>query len=335
MPIFPISYSPPRPIHPHRSCDNGAIPTAHLYRQMCEHLNKCARHHPKWFFHSSGIISIPAGGGAGERPRFRFAGHTGLFCRRLRVSAEIALYGSGNPYVQFKVTGGNSKKFYYGNTASTPDDGFDEWGHFEDVIDIAADTDFTMTISDFDNARLVSASVWEETKVADTANGYIWPIFGVHQPIYDAERQSIAQLADNMWKRNGSQVVNWTSETDATSFTRTSTTDINLVDNSSTAISANTPGFYLDDRYKNTLMLATVPCKVFVYGKCAGGGTGHVYIKDSAGTVLCTVNINSTTDAWYSATWNAPATDEKFDIHADSDGVNLTTIRAVSIYEYS
>ena len=64
-------------------------------------------------------------------------------------------------------------------------------------------------------------------------------------------------------------------------------------------------------------------------------GTGHVYLKDSTGAVLATININAAAQAWYSTTVNLPNTEAKYDVHYDGDGVNTVSVYAVQLYEYS
>src|SRR5689334_7406409 len=120
MTAISIPYTSPQPIHAHRLCDNEDVPQAHLYRQMVDTLNKTAYHQPKWFFHSPGRSAVIAAGGAGERFRWRFAGHTGLFCKNLLVSVEMALFGADDPYARALIAGGASHDFHYGNTTSTP-----------------------------------------------------------------------------------------------------------------------------------------------------------------------------------------------------------------------
>lgn len=325
--------------HPHRWCDNGMLVQAGLQSGLVKRLNQTLRWRTKEIFRYVGQVnSIATSAGASERFRWRHAAHTGTYTDKLGVYFLMApqRVGSGDPYSQFKINGGGSLTHHYGNTGGSPPDFPLYFGHSYQEIDVAADTDYEFTWSDFADGRLISGLVFEISSAPTVSGPYINRNVAVLSPIQDGEREDPMDAATDAWKRNGAHCFNFTTDIDADARTRTSTTDINLVDNSSTTISAATPGFTLDMRYKDRRGGgAEVPIVFKAYGKTAGGGTGHVYLKDSAGNVKATLNINSATDAWYSTTAVVDALEGKIDVHYDGDGVNLTTVRACSVYEYS
>jgi hypothetical protein len=341
MPPFPIQISKityPR-LKPHRWCDNGMLVQAYLQRHLRGRLNQVLRWRPKCVFRYVGQCdSIAASGGAGQRDRWRHMFHTGTHTDKIGVYFLMAMQrvGAGDPYAQFQIVGGSSLTCHYGNSGSgTITDYPSTWGHSLQLLDVNPDTDYQAVWSDFAEARLISGLVFELTLNSFVENNYLGRDVAALTPIQDIHRETPYPLATNAWKRNAAQSFTFTVDKDADARTRTSTTDINLVDNSSTAISSSTPGYVLDFRYKNRLSKTVVPTTFWAYGKTAGGGTGHVYLKDSGGAVLATLNINSAANAFYSTTWNAPTTEAKYDLHFDGDGVNLTTVYAAGVYEYA
>lgn len=333
--------SVPSPIHPHHYADNGLVPTVRFYQQIADGANVVALARGKCAWRSPGRVrTILAAGGAGQRNRWRGHIHTPPLCAQLGVymiTARSATSGGlTDPYTKFSCSGGVlGFEHHYGNTLATPSDVPSEWGHMFRYVDCAADTDYEIAFSDVDNGRLVSACVWTVGDVVDVANGYLERNIAVGQPIFDADSSAAMQLTTAQFNRAGATCWSWSADTDASARTRTSTTDINLIDNSSTAVSGSTPGVELDLRYMNSSSATTVAFRLLANAKVAGGAGGHVYLKDSAGTVLATITVTSTTAGWTSTTVNLPASVAKYDLHFDGDGANLITVYAVSLYQYA
>lgn len=325
-------------VQPHHCVDNGMIVRASNESAIRRRVNQTLNWQRKELFRYVGhVTNIPAG--SGTRTRWRAKFHTGVGAKRLGVVFKMAQYrGGGSPYAKATFSGGSAVEatMHYGASNAGTGDGPATWGIGTRFIDIVADADYEVQFADADNGRLISACIFEIAKDPDTTAGYLLQNIGVHQPIYDSDREDTSGLVDNVWRRNGSHVFNWCTNVDANARVRSSATDANLIDTSITAVSSSSPGIKLDMRYKNRRSKTTVPCKFWAYGSTAGGGTGHVYLKDSGGTVLATVNINSGTDQWHAATatLDLPATEAKYDLHLDGDGSNNTTIYAVSCYEY-
>lgn len=328
------------PVHSHRFCDNGAIPHFQFYQRLATDAGRVAWQRGKVWRSPGRVSTIVAAGGAGQRNRWFGYIHTPPLCTQLGVYLIAARAqtsgGLTDPYVKLGVSGGvGSVEYHYGNTLAVPADVPSEWGHAYRVLDCAPDTGYELEFSDHDNGRLVSGTVWTIGAPPDTANGYIDPGYAVGENIYDVDQQALAQLTTAQFNRAGATAWSWSADTAAGARTRTSATDINLIDNTSTAVTAATPGATLDLRNRNSSSVTTVACVLRARARVAGGAGGHIYLKNSAGTVLATLTITSTVAGWTSTTVNLPNTEAKYDLHFDGDGTNLITVDAVVLHEHA
>lgn len=116
---------------------------------------------------------------------------------------------------------------------------------------------------------------------------------------------------------------------------------VNVIDNSSTTVSASTPGITVDLREHTTYRLRNVGVpvrfKVCVYSS-AGADTGAVKLLDSNGVALitCLVNGAATTDAegdWYWADGYVPDALAKYDVHYGGNTTGSLTVFSTSLYE--
>lgn len=336
MSVINISRITPAPLHPHRLCDNGQVVTWRAEAGIAAALNHAARWHTREAFRYVGqVASIAAKAGAGQRKRWRCAWHTGPMTTRMWVAfgcgqAQV----TGDPYAKFEIDGGgDSATFHFGGGGGALANAPSTLGYAVRSIEVSPNTQYTGLWSDYDDARLFSGCLFEESYEPDTDNGYAEPNAAVTGPIFDARRAATLGLADDLWSR-GAHTFSWVVDTDAAVRTRTSATDINLIDNTSTAVSAATPGYKIDLRYRRRRRATTVPVRIRVCALVAGGGTAHVYLKDSGGSTVATVTITGASEAWFTTDVNLPATDAKYDIHYDSDGANQVSVFAVSAYEH-
>lgn len=344
MPPITIGKLVPPRTHPQRWCNNGMVVPYTLEGRMRTLLNHVLKWHPKCLFRSPGrVFSIPATGGAGTRNRWRGVGRTSPMTTHLAIVMKMTVPGhatAGEFYssVRVSLAGGGSPVdvfMHYGNTTSSATGNEpSSWASTIQLLPVSPDTEYEFRWADHDGARLVSGLIFEMTAAANTTLGYLFPGVGVLTPIYDSHRDTPHELAADAWRQQGGTCINFTTDTDAGVRTRSSATDINLVDNSSTAVSVNTPGIKVDNVARCRSSKSTVPYVFKAFGAMPAG-TGHVYLKDSTGAVLATININAAAQAWYSTTVNLPNTEAKYDVHYDGDGVNTVSVYAVQLYEYS
>jgi len=112
----------------------------------------------------------------------------------------------------------------------------------------------------------------------------------------------------------------------------------NLIDDTSTTVSAATPGAELDLRYRTTLTRAAwgVPVRFWVYAASSvANDTGVVQILDSAGSAKLTIPITGTTARWYVTDGYLPATDAKYDPHRGGNTTGTLDVYAFTVLEYA
>jgi hypothetical protein len=202
-------------------------------------------------------------------------------------------------------------------------------------LDVAPSTRYQAKFDEVGHCRLVAAVVYELPATTPAA----YPVLSASSPIYAAHRTRLLGGVTDALNNNGSVLFNWQAEL-PTSAPRssTSTTARNIVDDTSTTVSASTPGFIPPLANARTLMQAGTAVVMSVYGTPPSSGNGVVTLKDSSGTVLITVTLTAGGGAgWYTASGVLPATDGlKYDVHFGraTVGAQPVTVGAVSIYQY-
>ncbi len=353
-----IPRKPVARISSHTLCDNGHVASSSLARLTVEKLNAAARWRRKEVFRYAGPTAALTSVG-GYRRRWNFAFHTGRYARRLVIRAVMArvktfIGNSENPYMRFTIDGGQSigesyVTYNYGGPQGSPIDSPAEFAYPRLTLDVYPDMDYTATFNDFNGSRLVSACVHEES-IQATDGVYVDRRAGVAVPIYSANREQVLPMMDDLWKSNGAHCFNFTCDSDTSGDLRTSSTpDVftNLVDNTSTTVTAATPGFTLDLRYKNRRSQTTVPCIFRAFAKVnSETGLGKVILYDSAGDTVARINVLASpllystvapdSPFWWSVVVNMPATRAKYDVRYghEADGGASVTVYAVSLYEY-
>jgi len=107
----------------------------------------------------------------------------------------------------------------------------------------------------------------------------------------------------------------------------------NLIDDTSTTVSASTPGAELDLRQHTTLSRAAlgVPVRLWVFAESTvANDTGAVIIVDDAGATKLAVPITGTTAKWYAVDGWLPATDAKYDAHYGGN-----TLGTLKVYQFT
>lgn len=331
---------------------NGTYPAAYMQAYMQEEANHLlwvrSKQVGRW---TCPIQSIPATNTAGtSATRWRFVTHSGTHASRYyarMIAARSYTDGTdAEPFVRLLIelsdgTDVGTIDFHMSNVQKSSDTP-NEWHETVlplrdsngDIVELTPDTDYYGTFIDFDGGRLISATVYETSLAADTDNGYLpdGPVAG--SPVFDEDRGDLTTVLRTAWKRNAANLWHWASNTDSAAPTNATATDTNVIDGS-TSVSGASAGATLDLRNRSTVRRTTVPCKFFVYGKntVGVGSNGQVQFKDSGGTNLLTVNLPSTTAAWFSGTVNLPATQAKYDVTFDS-GAGTTTVYAFSLIQY-
>lgn len=349
------SLSTPNRIHARRWARNGLVPHAVLESELANALNFVSAIRGKnlatW---AVPIASIPAGTSTTPRTRWRFAGHTSPFLRRLRamvlmapadVTGGVSGGNDNNPSVTVTVTNADesttygTKTYSYGTFLGTPVDTPDRFGYGEITIACPADTDIYIRVDDVNGGRVISVSIQEEMTKINSSNGYIVPAgVSVSSPIYDARRELMLETATNAWNKQAAHLWNWTADSDSSPATNATGTAKNLIDTSVTTVSTASPGATLDLRYCKTRSTTTVPVRIVCYAKMSGSSdNGEVWLLDSDGTVVGTIDgIAGTTAAWYTADIDMPDSLGKFDVQiVNPDATETLSVYAFSAWQYA
>lgn len=331
------------PIEPHQFARNGQYPDAYLQNEMADLGNKLALFRGKEVFAKFSHELTSEAISAAERVRWRFAFRASPYANAIGVVAWMGPAVPDGPhlgvYSRLRIqdatpTTLGDAEFHYGyvpaTTSATPANMSAMWVLLKDsngdVVAPVAGTDYYGTVSDF-QGRILGISVYE---MSINATPPFREGHGAGSPVLDLDREELVLGARKLWKYGAGHLMNWCVDVAGSPITRTSVTPINIVDNTSTGVSAATPGYTLDLRYRSTVRRTTVPCIFKVYASCPG--LGSAMIKDStSGAVVTIANISAA--GWYSARVNLPATLAKYDLHAAGDGVNAISISAVSLYQ--
>lgn len=322
---------------------NGKIPTAEWRRTLISAANHVMKYQRRELFCSPGQLgSIPVAGGAGPRARWRFRAPTGYGARAFILTglmAQTPTTGASparTEVVAVPVGGGTTitTPIYYGNIGSgTPDDSLDELGEFTIVTAACVEnTTYEFLVNDYENARIAQLTVYEAAAfeaIPPTTGVYIRSNYAaVGAPILDSQRARLLEMLTQMYNRNAAVLFQFAAELDNASAPElASATATNILDETSTAVAATSPGCWEGDlAYKRSLTNTTIKCEFVVYARTTAGAGGVVTLKHSGGT-LATLSGITTGGAWYSGSVDMPATVTKLDVHmATSTG----TIRVLA-----
>ena len=306
---------------------NGLYPEASSTTFLQEEANRIAAYCGKQWSFGVPIGSVPAATSA-TRQRWRAFIHTSSHHAYINVRfTAMPANNASSPisYVTFTVPGGAIAavaRMDYGaeTTSDTADAIAVGQGRTVSVtgtasVDLSPDTDYEVNAYDLDYARTMSVSIFEHELPHDTANGYAQSGVVATQEILDVHRQTMTGVLRTAWKRNAAPLITFASNLDASSPTSTIITTANLIDGVTGAPTAATAGFTLNLANRSTIRRASqIPCVMKVYGKQATAGSGHCYLTDSSGTDIADVALNSTTEQWFSTTFNLPTTNGKYDL---------------------
>lgn len=341
------------PMQGHRFSRNGQHPDVGLINAINATANKSILYRTKEIFRAPGTATFPlAASGAGDRARWRFAFHTGPYAHMLKVAIgtipqahggspsavaksrlDISTSTSGSPVA---ASGSFTHGVNPGGSASTLT-GWEGLKVGTMYISVDPDTDYYGTFYDVDYGRTMFACVWEVSSMTENHDGYLPQALATQSHIFSKYRQYPVTILNNLMKRGGATVLNWTVDNGASPITTTSSTATNIIDTSSTTISAATPGYTLDMTGKGRRIDETVSCVMKAYGsKSSSAPDGSVFLKDSAGTTIASIaGAFQNTAGWQtSGVFQMPAGIDKYDLQFSRAVAGTLSLYAVSIYEY-
>ena len=290
--------------------------------------------------------------------RWRFAFCTSPFARLIwmRVTLTMPDKGADNSGCRLIVRDAAGTLIgtaiaYQGGFIVSPPTTPSYWSHFDVPLDDGAGNAIivpagTVLFGEFDgynNGRPVAVSVYESSMLPDTANGYAPSNYTSLAPVLAGHRTAVAAAARAMWQRGGAHLANWSCGLDSAPAHSNTTVATNLIDLTSTTVSAATPGITLDLRYcARAKDAGQVPVTMYACGAPTSGAVGgSVVLKDSAGTTLATVGtftaLAPTAGAWLSTFWKSasfslPATLAKYDFQIVGSASPGLDVYAVSLF---
>ena len=318
---------------------NDRLAGAGILRRLAEASNTIVAKHKKVVqCRSQDIFSIAAGSGSNHSP-WKFYFRTGPNAHGLRLYAGVCDtdYASvSNPRIEFDLrdTSGSTvddKTVYYNgrNEHSSPEEVLDRTALFTPLLTgLAANTEYYLTMSVRGGARLVYLTAVEESPPSadDSVAGVTDPSkFVLDAPIYDAQIQDLVDAAIGAWKWNGAHLLTWnpdyvsgsTSSIDLPVATYGSYT--NVLDATSTTVSANTPGFTLASQYHTRTRNNSTGARVVIAvnaTRTVGSGNLAVRLNDGTNQITLSGITTGGTGSWYTGTGVLPSQIAKWDIQA-------------------
>lgn len=335
------------PIQLDRWFRNGKAPDATCLNMMNEAANQAALYRTKEVFSILGRTQQSQSSTVAARKRWRAAFRTGPYGDKLYVMAIMLPPSSGydqNSSAKLEVfsdtaeaTVVSSRTLTYGSspTGASTASGVQYWKRIEGFLEgLTPNTNYYLAFTDQAYGRLHSATVFELQSMTTHFDGYLPQNFTEQSQILDTYRRNLAAVVRELWLKAGAKVFTWSVDDGSAPIQTTSATPTNIIDGTSTAVSAATPGFTLDMRYKNRASSSTVPVEFVAFGSCTVGTNGVIVVKDSAGVVQAAISTAwSATPSWQRASCILPATLDKYDVQFYT-AAGTFSLYAVSAYEY-
>lgn len=345
---IPAAPELPGLLHVHRHADNHTAegdrfyPDSQFFTHAVATKAHCVAFARKLLFSKHYGLGEP--GFVGGSVTARWHCKTGPACDNLLVFVVLGIDDrnlAAEPNIEVAITRVSAattttKVFSGGESTVVATDAPDEFITSLQVVAAVPSEVYTGTVTHNNNVRLISILAYEaSTPTVDDANPphQEWqPSAG--SPVMDDDVAGLLDGVGDMLRGMGGLRFDWSTQ-DGTARTRTSATWINLIDNASASPpTASSPGITLNTNYRNTISATTVPVTFAVYGSITGGATGTATLRNTAGTDVATVTINSGTAQWFTATGNlAVGSAVKYDVGFASDGAATLTVNAVSLYE--
>jgi hypothetical protein len=334
---------------------NGKHPDAKAMNLMNAAMNAAMLFRTKTAFEFTGYIGTSSGhilsSSAGTRDVWRAAFHTSPYTHALLVRALLYPQKNGfeyDSYTTLKIYSDTTEstlvtetEFHYGPNP-LQSSSLSGWQHLK-VVDkfvegLTADTDYYALISNVDYGLCTSIVAADMQSMSENYSGYLPTNFTEETQILDKYRENLVTAIPPMWKRGAAKILNWSVLQQSSPQTITSATPTNLIDGTSTTYGSSIPGYQLNMTGKARLSQSTgVPFRMVVFGKSSTDGKGRVYLKDSAGTTICSItdSWNTGAGAWQTTTGVLPASDQKvYLVYDDNSSTGTLSIYAASLYEY-
>ncbi len=336
-----MSRNCPGLIHHRRDARNGHSPAAQFYQRAVESANHLTAYGGREVFSRTWDLYNTVGvSGTQNTARFRFRSKYGA--TRLTFVVVMGLAGTSgvNPRCEIDVTvaGGATTTLaplYYGVTSVGAVDAPTELLTTDRQATIASATTYEVLIKSIDYARVLAVTAYEQTDltISEVTAYYSGLAAAAGVPIYDSMRERLLSGLSNMYRQNAGTLIHW-GRADGSARTRSSATQINLVDNTTTGSPVTTaPGFYINNAYRHTASRTTVPYELGCWASMSAG-TGTLVLTDTGGTNRITVNVNSATPQWFTGTGSLANSDAFYALRFAGNGAGTLSIWSASLLEH-
>lgn len=317
-----------------RHARNGRVPDPALVSGISDSINNAIRYRGKEVFRAHGVPRSTIA--TGTRTRWRFFYHSSPVVRDLAVYYMLAAPGVTGSYGSVTIAGGaynQTIKMQSGAFADkgalgvVPDDLTEGIVYFRNV---PADTDMSCFFADT-NSRLFAVDVWEVGPfVEDTTSGYLQSGYVTNAPILDAQRAGIVAKSNDMMRRGCAHLANFAVQQPSVAVATSSAALVNVVDNSSTANTVNSPGYFLDLRnHSGNSSYITLAH----YGTSAG--VGAFSLVKPGGSVAATIAIGAALQ-WRTVNFQIVGNAiTKYDFMQSSVAGVVTETHSVCIYKHN
>jgi hypothetical protein len=332
-----ISEYIPGTIEPTRHMRNGDYPNAGAYSGLVGALNHTLAYRKQCVYSYEAVLGDTSP--APDNWRFRFRTGHGTTAVTFIAIIGIAIEINSEPSITISLTKGattTTLTLHYGTTQTAGTGAPEEWSIQSGGLSVDADSAYTCVVTISGGASNIALTAHEEgrTQVLDSIDYYseFEPTAG--SGIYDAHIQKLIQGPSEMLRQNRGLYAHW-HLIDGAARTRTLSTPISLLDNTLTGTPATTDaGWRFVTTAHNTLGRTTLPVEFAVYASMAGGGTGTVRIRDTAGTDAVTINVTGAA-AWFTGTGVITiGTGQLYVPMYAGDATNAISVHAVSLHAW-
>jgi hypothetical protein len=348
----------PNRLDPNHWCPNGSIPDAFYIRQAANALNHILGYRRKVVMTAHGPFGTMGYVGTSVDWRGYFKSGVGASKLRFKLLCGQDRLGVGDPNIGIWVTPSGSSpslspqiRIDYGSYSGYSNDELFTLATFTPETEIDPLTAYEIQIKSTDGGRPIAVSAIEvgHHEVDESVDYFAELAASVFQPIDDKIREKILLGLSETWLANGAMLLSWPGNGAGTASTITGTTAKNILDGTSTSVTASSPGWQFNSAGSGLRALETLlplvrlsggndlPVTFAAYAN-ASTGTGQVLLRESGGGGGVNINSIGTTLQWYTSdtTWSnvdsLPGSG-KVDILAkhSSSGVATISVYAVAL----
>lgn len=344
MSTHAVSRKIPRIIHPRRYARNGELVKAAVGGQLADSLNHTLAYRRKcvmaW---SQDWTSIP-GGVFGPADWVHGAFYAGVGADKVRfligmVPDDSGLGADPEVYIKLGEVGmslSTSDSLHYGLSDGGTVNELGDLYRGEIDISVTEGTVYEWKLVVEDYARPVFCCAYEIAgSPVDTADGAVEPTMYVNTPITSTQHQDMLELADEMHRKNGTQLIAFTQPSN-TAVVYEGNSYQNILDTSIGSHSSTSPGWTIDLSRHRTVNDFKAKCW---FGVRADARDDDATVRLTNGLSNFDLTLVSAAGlSWQYTTVDLPAGQHKWDVLVKSDSGDTefddVQLDAVALFAY-